>query len=125
MCCDGELDTDSCVSAAGMEGWVAGLVFVPIGDCCLDCVVGDDCGVFWGCVCGCTLFELCDCGVAGCGGTTDCGGVCCVGVLLVLVEPMGVRCPQGSEFSGEVSAFCGSFVWCMLTGSGDASCAIG
>ena len=22
------------------------------------------------------LSELCDCGVAGCGGTTDCGGVC-------------------------------------------------
>ena len=45
MCCSGELDTGWCVSAAGMEGWVARLVFVPIGDCCLGCVV-DDCGVF-------------------------------------------------------------------------------
>ena len=88
-------------------------------------MVGDDCGVFWGYVCRCTLSELCDCGVAGCGGTTDCGGVCCIGLLLVLVEPMGVHCPQGSELSGEVSAFCGSFVWCVLTGSGDASGAIG
>ena len=47
-CCSGELNTGWCVSAAGMEGWVAGLVFVPVGDCCLGCVVGDDCGVFWG-----------------------------------------------------------------------------
>ena len=39
-----------------MKGWVAGLVFVLIGDC----VVGDDCGVFWDCVCGCMLSELCD-----------------------------------------------------------------
>ena len=72
----GELGTGWCVSAAGMEGWVARLVFVPIGDCCLGCVVGDDCGVFWGCVWGCVLFELCDCCVEGCGGTTNCGGVC-------------------------------------------------
>ena len=40
MCCSGELDTDLCVSAAGMKSWVGGLVFVLIGDCCLDCVVG-------------------------------------------------------------------------------------
>ena len=59
-----------------MKGWVAGLVFVPMGDCCLDCVVGDDCGVFWVCVCGGVLLELCDCGVVGCRGTTDCGSVC-------------------------------------------------
>ena len=59
-----------------MKGWVARLVFVPVGDCYLGCVVGDDCGVFWDCVCRCVLSELCDCGVAGCGGTTDCGGVC-------------------------------------------------
>ena len=45
MCCHGELDTDWCVSAAGMKGWVAGLVFVPIGDCCLSCVGEDGCGV--------------------------------------------------------------------------------
>ena len=32
MCFFGELDTDWCVSAAGMEGWVVGLVFVPIED---------------------------------------------------------------------------------------------
>ena len=51
MCCSGELDTGGCVSAAGMEGWVAGLVLVPIGDCSVGGVVGDDCGVFWGCVC--------------------------------------------------------------------------
>ena len=76
MCCSGELDMDLCVSAAGMKGWVGGLVFVLIGDCCLDCVVGDYCGVFWDCVCGCMLFGLYDCGVAGCGDTTDCGGVC-------------------------------------------------
>ena len=25
--------------------------FVLIGDCCIDCVVGDDCGVSWDCVC--------------------------------------------------------------------------
>ena len=48
MCYGGELDTGWCVSAAGMGGWVAELVFVPIGDCCLGCVVGDDCGVSWG-----------------------------------------------------------------------------
>ena len=47
MCCGGELDTGWCVSAAGMEGWVAGLVFVPIGDCSVGCVVEDDCGVLW------------------------------------------------------------------------------
>ena len=76
MCCCSELDTDLCVSAAGMKGWVGRLVFVLIGDCCLDCVVGDDCGVFCDCVCGCMLFGLGDCGVAGCGGTTNCGGVC-------------------------------------------------
>ena len=76
MCCSGELDMGLCVSVAGMKGWVGGLVFVLIGDCCLDCVVGDDCGVFWDYVCECMLFELCDCGVAGCGGTTNCGGVC-------------------------------------------------
>ena len=46
MFCGGELGTGWCVSAAGMEGWVAELVFVPIGNCCLGCVVGDDCGVF-------------------------------------------------------------------------------
>ena len=45
-------------------------------------------------------------------------------MLLVLVEPIGVHCPQGSELSGEVSAFY-PFVWCVLTGSGDASGAIG
>ena len=76
ICGGCELDTGWHVSAAGLEGWVARLVFVPVGDCCLGCVEGDDCGVFWGCVCGGVLFELCDCGVAGCGGTTDCGGVC-------------------------------------------------
>ena len=43
----------------------------------------------------------------------------------MLVEPMGVHCPRGSELSGEVPAFCCSFVWCMLTGSGDVSGAIG
>ena len=47
MCCGGELDTGWCVSAAGMEGWVARLVFVPI-NCCLGCVVGDGCGVLLG-----------------------------------------------------------------------------
>ena len=46
MCCGGELDTGWCVSAAGMEGCVAGLVFVPIEDCCLGRVVGNDCGDF-------------------------------------------------------------------------------
>ena len=76
MCRCGELDTDLCASAAGMKGWVGRLVFVLIGDCCLDCVVGDDCGVFLDGVCECMLFGLCDCDVAGCGGTTDCGGVC-------------------------------------------------
>ena len=74
MCCGGELDTGWCVCAAGMEGWMAGLVFVPIGDCCLG-LVGDDCCVFWGCVCRDVLLELCDCGVTGCGGANDCGGV--------------------------------------------------
>ena len=43
----------------------------------------------------------------------------------MLVESMGVHCPQGSELSGEVSVFCCSFVWCVLTGSGDAAGAIG
>ena len=46
-------------------------------------------------------------------------------MLLVLVEPTGVHCPQGSELSSEVSAFCCLFVWCVLTGSGDAAGAIG
>ena len=46
MCCGGELDTGWCVFAAGMEGRVASLVFVPIEDCCLGCVVGNDCGDF-------------------------------------------------------------------------------
>ena len=64
------------VSAAGMKGWGAGLVFFLTGDCCLYCIVGDDCGVFWDRVCECMLSELCNCGVAGCGGTTNCGGVC-------------------------------------------------
>ena len=43
----------------------------------------------------------------------------------MLVEPMGVRCPQGSELSGDVSAFCCPSVWCVLTASGDAAGAIG
>ena len=43
----------------------------------------------------------------------------------MLVEPMGVHCPQGSELSDEVSASCYLFVWFVLTGSGDASGAIG
>ena len=43
----------------------------------------------------------------------------------MLVEPMGVRCPQGSELSGEVSAFYCQFVWCVLTGSGEGAGAIG
>ena len=43
----------------------------------------------------------------------------------MLVEPMGVHCPQGSEISGEVSAFGCPFVWCVLTVSGDAAGAIG
>ena len=47
-CCCGEMDTELCVSAAGMKGWVGGLVFVLIGDCCLGCVVG---GIMW-CVLG-------------------------------------------------------------------------
>ena len=34
-------------------------------------------------------------------------------MLVMLVEPMGVHCPQGSELSGEVSAFCCLFV-CMV-----------
>ena len=46
-------------------------------------------------------------------------------MLVMLVEPMGVGCPQGSELSCEVSAFCCPFVWCVLTGSGDAAGAIG
>ena len=46
-------------------------------------------------------------------------------MLLMLVEPMGVHCPHGSELSGEVSAFCCSLVWCVLTSSGDVSGAIG
>ena len=46
-------------------------------------------------------------------------------MLVMLVEPMGVHCPQGSELSGEVSAFRCPFVWCVLTGSGDAAGAIG
>ena len=49
---------DLCVSATGMKGWVGGLVFVLIGDCCLDCVVGDDCGVSWDCVCECMCSRL-------------------------------------------------------------------
>ena len=40
MCCCGELDMDLCVSAAGMKGWVGGLVFVLKENCCLDCVMG-------------------------------------------------------------------------------------
>ena len=46
-------------------------------------------------------------------------------MLLVLVDPTGVHCPQGSELSGDVSMFCGLFVWCVLTVSGDVSGAIG
>ena len=46
-------------------------------------------------------------------------------MLLVHVDPMGVHCPQGSELSGGVSTFCGLFVWCVLTGSGDVSGTIG
>ena len=73
MCCSGELDIGLCVSAAGMKGWVDRLVSVLRGLCC---VTEDDCSVFWGCVHECMLSELCNCDVAGCGGTTDCGGVC-------------------------------------------------
>ena len=69
MCCGGELGTGWCVSAAGMEGWVAGLVFVPIGDSCLFCVVGDGCGVLLSRVCVGVLFELGDYGVANHGGS--------------------------------------------------------
>ena len=72
----GELDTDWCVSVAGMEGWVTRLVFVPIGDCCLRCVREDGCGVLLDCVCVGMLVGLGDRDVAGCGGTTDCHGVC-------------------------------------------------
>ena len=39
-------------------------------------------------------------------------------MLVMLVEPMGVRFPQGSEFSGEVSAFFCLSVWCVLTAGG-------
>ena len=46
-------------------------------------------------------------------------------MLLVLVDPMGVHCPQGSELSGDVSILGGSFVWCILMVFGDASCEIG
>ena len=38
---------------------------------------------------------------------------------------MGVHCPQGSELSGEVSAFHCPFVWCVLTGSDEVAGAIG
>ena len=46
-------------------------------------------------------------------------------MLLAFIDPIGVHCPQGSELSGDVSTFCGLFVWCVLTGSGDASGTIG
>ena len=78
MYCHGELDTDWCASATGMEGWVVGLVFVPIGDCCFSCVGGDGCGVLLDCVCVGVLVGLGDHVVAGCGGTTNCGDVMCV-----------------------------------------------
>ena len=67
---------DLCASVVGMKDWVGGLVFFLIGDCCLGYVVGGECGVFWDGVCECMLFGLCNCGVAGCGGTTNCGDVC-------------------------------------------------
>ena len=46
-------------------------------------------------------------------------------MLVMLAESMGVHCPQGSELSGEVSAFCCLFVGCMLTASDEAAGAIG
>ena len=46
-------------------------------------------------------------------------------MLLVLVDPMGVHCPQSSELSGDVSMFCGLCVRCVLTVSGDVSGAMG
>ena len=55
------------------------------------------------------LLGLGDHDVAGCGGTTNCGGVCCDGVLLVLVDSLGVCCPQDIELPGDVSTLCGLF----------------
>ena len=46
-------------------------------------------------------------------------------MLVMLAKSGGVHCPQGSEFSGEVSAFCCLFVWCTLTACGDAADVIG
>ena len=36
---------------------------------------------------------------------------------VVLVDPMGVHCPQGSELSGDVSIFCWLCVLCVLADS--------
>ena len=58
----------------------------------------------------CAFFGMWVCGAGDCGGTTGCGGVFSDGVLVMLAESGGVRCPQGSELSGEVSAFCCLFV---------------
>ena len=41
-------------------------------------------------------------------------------MFVMLAESGGVHCPQGSEFSGEDSVFCCSFVCCVLMGCGDA-----
>ena len=63
--------------------------------------------------------------MAGCGGTTNCGGVCWDGVLVTLAKPMGGCCPQGSELPGDVSALCCLSVWCVSTASGGVADAIG
>ena len=121
-CCWGELDT-GCVSAAGMNGWVDELVSILTGDCCLFCVTGDVCSVFWMCVC--MLFGMWVCGAGGCGGTPSCGGVFWNSVLVMLAESGGVLYPQASELSGEVSAFSCLFVVCVLTASVVVAGAIG
>ena len=42
-------------------------------------------------------------------------------MLVTLVEPMGVHCPQGSELPGDISALCCLSVWCVLTAGGGAA----
>ena len=64
-------------------------------------------------------FVICVC-VCGCEGVFCCGGVLSDCVLVMLSEFVGVHCPQGSELSGEDSAFCCLLACCEFIGCGDA-----